>query len=80
MIHPENQYFKKMVAWINSYEEDLWNNLERVPHLEPQVGQALLSGFLQLACQCQNIGNILLRAVNHPNHDIKEAGKSYLEP
>lgn len=133
MINPENQYFKKMVAWVNSYERDLWNNLERVPHLEPHVGQALLRGFLQLACQCQNISNILsgkqailslpcawvlehiedlaeplleleddyewwrllevydaldkelakrlaMRAVNHPNHGIKEAGKSYLEP
>jgi hypothetical protein len=132
MISSENPYFKKMVAWVNSYEEGLWDNLERVHHLEPQVGQALLSGFPELACQCQNIGNIMsgrqgilslprawilehiedlaepllqleddyewwrllevydaldkqmakrlaLRAANHPNHTIKEAGESYLE-
>lgn len=59
MINPENPYFRKMVEWVNSYEEGLWDHLERVPCLESKVGEALLSGFLELACQCQNEGNIL---------------------
>jgi len=48
-----------MIEWVNSYDENLWSNLERVPHLEPHVSRAILSGFLELACQCQNEGNIL---------------------
>ena len=132
MVNPDSPYFRRMVEWVNSFGEDLWDNLERVPYLEPHIGEALLNGFIELAYQCQNIGNILsgrqgilslprhwviehieelaepilqtdddwewrrlievydgldknlakkfaLRAISHPNSEIKEVGEDYIE-
>jgi hypothetical protein len=58
MKPPVNLYTERTIQWLNAYEENLWFNLERVPQLGPEVGKAVLSGFLEQACQAQHIGNI----------------------
>lgn len=57
-LNPDNPFLRRTVAQINSYEENLWENLDRVPSLAPEVGEAILRTFLEQACLCQNIGNI----------------------
>jgi hypothetical protein len=59
MINPNNPFFQRTVDQVNSYEENLWENLDRVPHLAPEIGEAILRIFLEQACLCQNSGNIL---------------------
>lgn len=58
MKPPINPFTERTIQWLNGYEENLWFNLERVPQLESEAGKAILSGFLEQACQCQHIGNI----------------------
>jgi hypothetical protein len=58
MEPPVNLYTERTIQQLNAYEENLWFHLERVPQLSPEVGKAVLSGFLEQACQAQHIGNI----------------------
>ncbi len=58
MNRPVNLYTERTIQRLNAYEENLWFHLERVPQLDPEAGKAVLSEFLELACQAQHIDNI----------------------
>lgn len=45
---------------MNAFQEGLWQHLEAVPTLEPQTRDAVMRYLLELACQAQNINNIML--------------------
>ncbi len=47
-------------CFLNSYHPDLLVRPELIEQLEFAQGQEILSEFIELACQCQNIRNIEL--------------------
>lgn len=53
-------YLETVIAKVNSYSDNLWENLDRVPSLPLDAGRSLLAFFVELACQCQNNTNINL--------------------
>ncbi len=56
---PSNSiYLQRTIGELNNYQVGLWDNLDLVPELPLEQGRAILSGFLEQACQCQNIHNI----------------------
>jgi hypothetical protein len=57
---PLDPRMQRTLDWLNQYQPDLWNHLDRVPHLGQPAGREILAGFLRLACQCQHVGNILI--------------------
>ena len=48
------------MARVNVFGMGLWEHLERVPELEPQAANAILSLFLERACVSSHIGNICI--------------------
>jgi hypothetical protein len=56
--HSENPYLPRAISKVNDRAPGLWGRLELVLDLEPAVGRAVLSDFLEQACLCQNAGNI----------------------
>ena len=53
-------HLETVIAKVNSYSDNLWENLDRVPSLPLDAGRSLLAFFVHLACQCQNNANINL--------------------
>ncbi len=53
-------YLEAVVAKVNSFSDDLWDNLDHVPKLPADAGKSLLTHFIELSCQCQNVANINL--------------------
>lgn len=45
---------------LNTIDLHLWTNLEQTPNLDSEKGEAVISYFLELACQCQDTLNIEL--------------------
>jgi hypothetical protein len=43
---------------MNAFQAGLWEHLDAVPTLAPQIREAVLQYLLELACQAQNIANI----------------------
>ena len=64
-------YLETVIAKVNSYSDNLWENLDRVPTLPLDAGRSLLAFFVELACQCQNNANITLgrKAIFSLPHD-----------
>jgi hypothetical protein len=58
MLHPDNPYLEKTIRELDGYEEGLWYHLDRVPHLPPIVGLAILYGFLEQTCQSSAVEDI----------------------
>ena len=59
-VHLDDSYGQYLIGWLDTYELDLWNNLRRAPALPPPAATEILTRFIVLACQCQNIRNITL--------------------
>jgi hypothetical protein len=55
-----NPYLENVIKTLNTYDEDLWNNLDRISQLPTGASRAVLAYFIELACQCQNEANITL--------------------
>jgi hypothetical protein len=55
-----SSYGKWYKEQMNAFQEALWEHLEAIPTLEPQVRGAVMHYLLELACQAQNITNISL--------------------
>jgi hypothetical protein len=53
-----NPYLTTTIDWLNSIRTDLWDHLESVSQLTPTDRTKILTHFVELACQCQNMGNI----------------------
>ncbi len=53
-------YGKWYKQQMDSFQPGLWQHLEAVPTLEPPTREAVMRYLLELACQAQNINNILL--------------------
>ena len=60
LVPSDSSYLRRTIEELDAYEKDLWHNLDRVPCLPVEVGQAVLIGFLEQACRSQNIQNILI--------------------
>ncbi len=53
-------YLEAVVAKVNSYSDNLWDNPHQVPNLSADASRSLLTHFIELSCQCQNVANINL--------------------
>lgn len=55
-----SSYLEAVIAKVNSYSDNLWDNLDQVPKLPVDASRPLLAHFIVLSCQCQNVANINL--------------------
>jgi len=54
---------------MNAFQEGLWQHLEAVPLLEPEIRDRVICYLLELACQAQNIALSMDSLVLcHPMH------------
>ncbi|HEX8905446.1 MAG TPA: hypothetical protein VF771_11415, partial [Longimicrobiaceae bacterium] len=60
LLRLEHPYVEQLKEWMDAIEPELWRHPERTPSLAPEQGRAVVSGLLELACQCQNMLNIEL--------------------
>jgi hypothetical protein len=60
LLHGTHPYIERYKHELDGVQENLWMHLETVPQLEEKEQQFVLSYFLELACQAQNILNIEL--------------------
>ncbi|MBI3864216.1 MAG: hypothetical protein HY290_20220 [Planctomycetia bacterium] len=79
--HPDNLYLRRAIAKVNSHSEGLWDHLDRVSSLDPAVGRAVLSHFLELYQRLDAglMRTLARRAIENPCPDIQEAGRSFLD-
>ncbi|MEO7716119.1 MAG: hypothetical protein ABIY70_07945 [Capsulimonas sp.] len=55
---PRLPQLQSTIGYVNSFAPDLWDHMDRIPMMPSEVGAAVLAELLELACQCQNFGNI----------------------
>jgi hypothetical protein len=59
-LNSDDQYDINFQRFLNSHHPDLLVRPELIEQLEFAQGREILSEFIELACQCQNIRNIEL--------------------
>ena len=62
-LHLENPYDVSFQRFLNSYHPDLLDHPELIVEIELAKGHEVLSGLIELACQCSHIRNIQLGRV-----------------
>jgi hypothetical protein len=78
--HPYDIEFRRR---MDSFQENLWANLDLAPHLDGVVAEAMIAYLLELACQCQNMRNMTLGRMTLwalPEQWLSEQIESIAEP
>ena len=57
---PNDPRAQRLIKWLDGFEQDLWNNLHRVPELSRSASAEIVGHFLELSCMTQHAGNIQL--------------------